>query len=149
MRISRSVLATLLALVCAHAAAEDEVEPYRRPVRVVADQRIAVGSEGSLPLYVSGDWSRPLPGITRAVLVLHGRLRNAEAYYRSARTAQAAAGNIGTATIMIVPQFLAAVDVDAYHLPADTLRWSLEGWEGGEPALGPTPRVPSMHSMRF
>jgi pimeloyl-ACP methyl ester carboxylesterase len=40
---------------------------------------------------------------------------------------------------MIVPQFLAGIDVDAYHLPADTLRWSLEGWEGGEPAVGPTP----------
>jgi pimeloyl-ACP methyl ester carboxylesterase len=24
-------------------------------------------------------------------------------------------------------------------LPPATLRWSLEGWEGGEPALGPTP----------
>jgi pimeloyl-ACP methyl ester carboxylesterase len=131
--------AAVLALICGHAAAEDEVAPYRRPVRVVADQRIAVGKEGSLPLYVSSDWSNPQPGITRAVLVLHGRLRNADVYYRSAKTAQAAAGDVGTATIMIVPQFLAAVDVDAYHLPADTLRWSLEGWEGGEPALGPTP----------
>lgn len=131
--------AAALALICGHAIAEDEVEPYRRPVRVVADQRIAVGNQGSLPLYVSSDWSNPLPGITRAVLVLHGRLRNADVYYRSAKTAQAAAGPVGTATIMIVPQFLAGIDVDAYHLPAATLRWSLEGWEGGEPALGPTP----------
>ncbi len=138
MGASRWAAAALLALICSHAAAEDEVEPYRRPVRVVADQRIAVGNEGSLPLYISSDWSKPLPGITRAVLVLHGRLRNADVYYRSAKTAQAAAGDVGAATIMIVPQFLAAVDVDAYHLPADTLRWSFEGWEGGEPALGPT-----------
>jgi hypothetical protein len=40
---------------------------------------------------------------------------------------------------MIVPQFLAEVDIERWHLPPDTLRWSLEGWEGGEPALGPTP----------
>jgi pimeloyl-ACP methyl ester carboxylesterase len=39
---------------------------------------------------------------------------------------------------MIVPQFLAGIDIEAYHLPADTLRWSLEGWEGGDPAVAPT-----------
>ena len=90
-----------------------------------------------LPLYVSSDWSAPLPNITRAVLVLHGRLRDADVYYRSAKTAQAAAGETGTAAIMIVPQFLAGIDIDAYHLPDDTLRWSLEGWEGGDPAIAP------------
>ena len=139
MKILTWASAAVIALICGHAVAEDEVAPFRRPVRVVADQRITVGNQGRLPLYVSSDWSNPLPGITRAVLVLHGRLRNADVYYRSAKTAQAAAGDVGTATIMIVPQFLAGIDVDAYHLPADTLRWSLEGWEGGEPALGPTP----------
>ena len=40
---------------------------------------------------------------------------------------------------MIVPQFLAGIDVDAHHLPPDTLRWSLVGWEGGDPAEGPLP----------
>jgi hypothetical protein len=46
----------------------------------------------------------------RAVVVLHGRLRNADVYYRSAMAAQAAAGDAGKATIMVVPQFLAEVD---------------------------------------
>src|ERR1700756_5964144 len=41
---------------------------------------------------------------------------------------------------MIVPQFLAGIDIEAYHLPADTLHWSPEGWEGGDPAEGPQPR---------
>ena len=77
--------------------------------------------------------------MTRAVLILHGRLRDADVYYRSALRAQAAAGDVGRATLMIVPQFLAAIDAEAYHLPASTLRWTLEGWEGGNPALGPTP----------
>jgi pimeloyl-ACP methyl ester carboxylesterase len=101
--------------------------------------RISVGNRGTLPLYVSADWANPLPEITRAVLVLHGRLRNADVYFKSARTAQAAAGDAGKTTLMIVPQFLAGVDIDAYHLPADTLRWTLEGWEGGDPALAPAP----------
>jgi pimeloyl-ACP methyl ester carboxylesterase len=70
--------------------------------------------------------------------VLHGRLRNADVYFKSALTAQAAAGDTGKATLMIVPQFLARVDIEAWRLPPETLHWSLEGWEGGEPAKGPT-----------
>ena len=131
-----AIVAAALLTVPAYAADEDG--PNHRPVKAIASARIAVDS-ASEPLYVSRDWSAPLPGITRAVLVLHGRLRDADVYFRSALTAQAAAGPAGAATLMIVPQFLAQVDIDAYHLPADTLRWSLEGWEGGDPALGPVP----------
>jgi pimeloyl-ACP methyl ester carboxylesterase len=136
--------AALLLLICNQAlynqaVAEDEAASHERAVKVVAEQRLAVGNAGMLPLYVSDDWSKAQPSITRAVLVLHGRLRNAGVYYRSAQAAQAAAGKAGKATIIIVPQFLAEVDVEHWHLPPDTLRWSLEGWEGGEPALGPTP----------
>ncbi len=127
------------ALASPHVWAADEVASNHRPVREVASLRIPVGAQGTLPLYVSADWSSPLPDITRAVLVLHGRLRNADVYFRSAQTAQAAAGEVGKATIMIVPQFLAGIDVDAYRLSPDTLRWSLEGWEGGDPAVGPMP----------
>jgi pimeloyl-ACP methyl ester carboxylesterase len=125
--------------VCSQALAEDEAASHEHAVKVVADARLAVGNKGAIPLYVSSDWSEPQPSITRAVLVLHGRLRNADVYYRSALAAQAAAGEAGKATIMIVPQFLAEVDVEGWHLPPDTLHWSLEGWEGGEPALGPAP----------
>ena len=120
-------------------AQEEEAAPNQRPVKEVANLRVAVGNQGSLPLYVSADWSTPLPNITRAVLVLHGRLRNADVYFRSAKKAQAAAGKVGSVTLMIVPQFLADVDVDAFHLPAETLRWTLEGWEGGDPATAPAP----------
>jgi pimeloyl-ACP methyl ester carboxylesterase len=136
--------AALLLLICNQALynkalAEDEAASHERGVKVVAEQRLSVGNKGVLPLYVSNDWSKTQPSITRAVVVLHGRLRNADVYYRSALTAQAAAGNAGKSTIMIVPQFLAEVDIERWHLPPDALRWSLEGWEGGEPALGPTP----------
>ena len=132
-----AVVATVLLAVPAYAADEDA--PNHRPVKAIAPARLAVGDGATLPLYLSRDWSSPSPGITRAVLVLHGRLRDADVYYRSALTAQAAAGPTGAATLMIVPQFLAGIDVDAYHLPAETLRWSLEGWEGGDPAVAPAP----------
>ena len=119
-------------------AAEDEV-PNDKPVKIVADARLSVGGQGLLPLYLSSDWSMPLPAISRAVILLHGRLRNADEYYISAHTAQVAAGDDGRSAIMIVPQFLAAVDIEAHKLPADTLRWSLTGWEGGDAALAPNP----------
>jgi pimeloyl-ACP methyl ester carboxylesterase len=132
-------LLLLFALAIPRVWAAEEVAPNERPVKQVANMRMAVGTQGTLPLYLSVDWSSPLPNVTRAVLVLHGRLRNADVYFRSAKTAQAAAGEAGNATLMIVPQFLAGIDVDAYQLPADTLRWTLEGWEGGDPSIAPTP----------
>jgi hypothetical protein len=148
MRILGRIVFLMVALLQRQAWAADEIAPNRRPVKVIADSRLAVGTQGSLPLYVSSDWSMPLPGISRAVLVLHGRLRDADVYYRSAKTAQTAAGEAGQATIMIVPQFLAGIDVDAYHLPADTLRWSLEGWEGATRPAVQRRQVRSKHWMR-
>jgi pimeloyl-ACP methyl ester carboxylesterase len=138
----RRILILLFALLMAQAVspvlAADEAAHNHRPVKKIADSRIAVGDRATLPLYLSADWSKPLPDINRAVLILHGRLRDADVYFRSAKTAQAAAGDAGKAAIMIVPQFLAGIDIDAYQLPPETLRWTLEGWEGGDPARGPT-----------
>jgi len=128
-----------LMFLSGHALAADEDAPNRQPVKAIADTRLAVGTQGILRLYLSSDWAMPLPAITRAVIVLHGRLRNADVYYKSAKTAQAAAGDDGKAAIMIVPQFLAQIDIDEHKLPEDTLRWSLEGWEGGDAALAPNP----------
>jgi pimeloyl-ACP methyl ester carboxylesterase len=132
----------LLTAVAARPRAADEGGANHRPVRVVADQRIAVATssgQGMLPLYVSRDWDRPLPDITRAVLVIHGRLRNADVYWRSAQDAAVAAGPAAATTLMVVPQFLAGIDIPAHGLSPDTLHWSLEGWMGGEPAHGPAP----------
>lgn len=139
MRALRCFAAIALALVCGRALAAEDDAPNNRPVKVVADARLSVSGKGLLPLYLSSDWSMPLPAISRAIIVLHGRLRNADEYYISAHTAQVAAGDDGKGALMIVPQFLAEVDIEAHRLPADTLRWSLVGWEGGEAALAPNP----------
>jgi pimeloyl-ACP methyl ester carboxylesterase len=139
MKALQSIACVVLALMIAPARGQEEVATNRKPVKEVATERLAVGGQGALPLYVSADWSKEQPAITRAIIVLHGRLRNADVYYRSALTAQAAAGEAGKSTIMIVPQFLARVDVDAHHLSSDTLYWSLVGWEGGDAAEGPAP----------
>jgi pimeloyl-ACP methyl ester carboxylesterase len=126
-------------MICGRALAAGEDAPNRKPVKAIADARLSVGGQGMLPLYLSSNWTLPLPAISRAVIVLHGRLRNADDYYLSANTAQVAAGEDGKHALMIVPQFLAEIDIEAHKLPAETLRWSLEGWEGGESALAPSP----------
>jgi hypothetical protein len=69
--------AALLLLICNQALAEDEAESHEHAVKVVAEQRLALGNAGMLPLYVTSDWSKTQPSVTRAVVVQHGRLRNA------------------------------------------------------------------------
>jgi pimeloyl-ACP methyl ester carboxylesterase len=132
-------LPLLVVLIGPQARAADEVAPEHRPVKVVAGPRIAVGTQGQLPLYVSADWSSPLPDITRAVVVAHGVTRNADVYFRSAKRAQVVAGEAGKGAIVIAPQFLTEADADANSLAPDTLRWTLHGWEAGYPAVGPAP----------
>ncbi|MGJ5208146.1 alpha/beta hydrolase [Bradyrhizobium sp. HKCCYLR20261] len=139
MTALKSALIACLALLGGLAWAQDETAPNRRPVAVVADARLAVGDRGILPLYVSRPWTKPQPDITRAVLVLHGRLRNADVYYDTAIKARDAAGPAGATTLLVVPQFLADLDVEAHGLPPETLRWTLEGWQGGDAATAPHP----------
>lgn len=130
-------------LVCASTGApaqtDDDAAREPRPVKEVAAARLSVGTSGTLPLELSADWSAPLPAITRAVVILHGYRRDADAYFRYAMRARADAGEAGRTTLVIAPQFLASVDVDSFGLPSDTLRWTARGWEGGDPALGPVP----------
>ncbi len=112
------------------------------PVKVVADQRLTISTPagtGSLPIYLSADWTVPQPAVTRAVIVVHGTMRDADVYFASAQRARQDAGTSGTTTLLVVPQFLAETDIAAHHLPPETLRWTLDGWKGGEPAKGPAP----------
>jgi pimeloyl-ACP methyl ester carboxylesterase len=126
------------------ARSAEEIAPNRSPVKGVGDQRLEVRTAagvGTAVFYAS----RPLgdgavqADVDRVVLVFHGRLRDADVYFRSAQKAALAAPDAAQHTLLIVPQFLAERDVAAHHLPPTTLRWSLEGWEGGDAALGPAP----------
>jgi pimeloyl-ACP methyl ester carboxylesterase len=73
------------------------------------------------------------------VILIHGRLRNADTYFQLARQARAAAGGDESDTLLVVPQFLASADVTAHGLSADTLHWDWTGWMGGDAALGAAP----------
>lgn len=74
--------------------------------------------------------------IQRAIVVVHGVLRDADYYYDTARESvrDARAAN----TIVIAPQFVEAADLAGHRVPADTLSWDSK-WPGGSPALAPAP----------
>ncbi len=115
-------------------------EPPRSAVEEVAHSSLRVTTSAGtavLPIYVSSDWSKPQPRVARAIVIFHGKKRNAESYFRSAIEATQSAGDAGQGTIVIAPQFLAEEDAAAFHLNSSVLRWHQESWEGGENAMGP------------
>ncbi|MVV50158.1 alpha/beta hydrolase [Pseudomonas sp. PB120] len=73
----------------------------------------------------------PAPAkIERVLIIIHGRLRNAETYRQSAERAAELAGQSAT-TLVIAPQFLNESDI-ALHPVADTvLRWQGNDWMAG------------------
>src|SRR5215471_17682761 len=83
-----SVLAVAAAFTTAPAHPETMEQRYTKPVKVVAPTMIEVPVAGDapalFPIYVSEDWSRPMPDLRRAVLVFHGLTRNADAYFEGA-----------------------------------------------------------------
>lgn len=124
-------------------AAADDQPRRHRSVRAIGDRALAVRTKthlGTLRLFASQDLDAADPSIRRAVIVVHGRLRNADVYFRSAETARAAAGHQAVGALLVAPQFLADPDeAIAGGLPPDALRWTPEGWMGGEAATAPAP----------
>jgi hypothetical protein len=105
------------------------------PVKIVVDGRIVIRSaagDGLLPVAVSQDWSRPLPEVTRAVVVIHGAHRTAEHFFRV--TTQIAPDS---RTLIVAPQFLLEKDIVAHALPDAVLRWGHDNWATGGDATGP------------
>ena len=131
LRLRLGVLAVLTVLATGACA--------RGSVAEVSRETIEVADGAFLPIYVSRDWTKPLPDIERAVILQHGVLRDADVYFRTALDAQAAAGAARDKTLMIAPQFIDPLDGDAHHVAANVLRYTHDGWIGGDDAVGPTP----------
>jgi pimeloyl-ACP methyl ester carboxylesterase len=102
---------------------------------------------GTMPIYVSSDWSKRQPKVTRAIIIFHGKKRNADSYFRSAKEAVESAGNAGRGTIVIAPQFLTEEDAAAFHLDGGVLRWHRELWEAGDNAAGPAAAISSFDAI--
>ncbi|MBN2978350.1 hypothetical protein BFW88_23995 [Pseudomonas fluorescens] len=104
-------------------------------VKVVSPDRFHLQA-GDLSLGLSQDWRQPLPGVTRALIIVHGRLRNAQTYLNSGNEAAEHAG-VGATTLVVAPQFLNDADIKHHHLDNQVLHWNGNSWMAGEPSVGP------------
>jgi hypothetical protein len=137
----RGLFALISAIWLGHALAADETAPQRRPVKVVAPERIKVKvgqAEAIMPAFTSRDLGTAHPEVTRAVIVVHGRLRDADKYY-DLTTRAAAASGASASTVIVAPQFLSTADAARHNLEPGFARWNTEAWLGGEGAKGPFP----------
>jgi hypothetical protein len=142
MRATRrsETLRWVLLLLLAGSARGEPGEHY--PVAAIAGGRLTVATSsghGTLPLHVSADWTHRLPEVTRALVVVHGAMRDADTSLRITQSALYAAGEAGRGTLIVLPQFLAEQDLAAHPMPDDMLRWSSTGWIDGDAATGPAP----------
>ena len=125
----RRLLATWLCLGCLGAQAAEH------GVKVISPERLAVDG-GQLALGLSQDWRQPLPEVQRALIIVHGRLRNAQTYLHSGERAAEQAGQRAT-TLVIAPQLLNQDDIARHHLPDALLHWKGNDWMAGAPSSGP------------
>lgn len=124
-------LAPVLGLLLACSA----VQAAEHGVKELSPDHLKIGP-GELSVGVSQDWQQPLPQVQRALIVIHGRLRNAQTYLHSAEQAATQAGQLST-TLIVAPQFLNDTDGTRHALPDAVLRWHANDWMAGAPALSP------------
>ncbi|WP_333990747.1 alpha/beta hydrolase [Burkholderia orbicola] len=137
-----AVVGMLVGAQPAEAMTPKQRERVEAPVKAVADQRVTVDTpQGSavLPVYADHPLDQAVPDVVRVFIVIHGTLRNADAYYASGHQVVEKAGAAGAGTMVVAPQFLTRADIRVFSLPASTLAWTQEGWKGGEPARQPAP----------
>ncbi|WPO46772.1 alpha/beta hydrolase [Pseudomonas sp. S1Bt23] len=126
----RRVLVLLtLWMICAGAQAAEN------GVKTISPARLNLEG-GELAIGLSQDWQRPLPEVQRALIIVHGRLRNAQTYLQSAEQAASQAGQ-SASTLVVAPQFLNQSDIERHQLPDSLLRWQGNDWMAGEPSSGP------------
>ena len=105
-------------------------------VKELSPDHLKIGP-AELNVGLSQDWNHPQPNVQRALIVIHGRLRNAQTYLHSAEQAATQAGQLST-TLIIAPQFLNESDGGRHALQDNVLRWHANDWMAGEPAVSPT-----------
>ncbi len=138
-RLLQAVLALMVASWLGQAAAMDETAPHRRPVRTIAPERLKIKTalgEALVPAYLSCDVSKVQPQVKRAVIVLHGRLRDADKYFDLSMHAAKSSDALSD-TLIIAPQILTSADTARHDLAPNVARWKSEAWLGGD--LGKAP----------
>ncbi|MFA1537954.1 hypothetical protein [Actinomadura monticuli] len=85
--------------------------------------RTVITDGRNLPVFASASLEEPQRGLTEAVVVVHGALRNAGDYYRAIEKAPG--------RLVVAPQFLTVDDVRGRPERAHYLHWGTEDWKGG------------------
>ncbi|MEO4014582.1 alpha/beta hydrolase [Pseudomonas rossensis] len=114
-----------LLITCASAqAAEHAVKDVSPGRLLLTSGEIAVGI-GPAPTKIE-----------RVLIIIHGRLRNADTYRQSAVHAAEQAGQTAS-TLVIAPQFLNDTDVAAHPVADSVLRWQGNDWMAGGLSTAP------------
>ena len=140
-RLLAAYLIVAVTICTSSAVAQPEDDPHYKPVKAVGARTLDVTTargSGIARYYGTGSLDDASPSTTRALVTIHGLLRNADEYEKTGEAAIGAAG-AGNDTLLITPQFLAAIDVSGNALPENTLRWDVSKWLDGYPALAPAP----------
>ena len=132
-------LACVIASPVVWAQSDDETAPHRRPVKVIAPERIKIKTaqgEAIVPVYSSADLSKIQSAIKRVVIMTHGRLRDADKYFDLTLRAAKASNAMGD-TLLIAPQFLTTADAARHNLEPAIARWKSETWLSGDMSKTP------------
>jgi hypothetical protein len=90
------------------------------------------GAAARLPVRATHALTRGAADITRAIIVIHGALRNAEGAFATMQQAITLAGEAGRHALIVAPQFLSEVDAVRHTIPLDVPVWSVDGWKEGD-----------------
>ena len=105
--------------------------------------RLSIGDRLKVPYYRNYPLGKRNFTATRAIVVIHGRLRNPNRVFRSIVTAAEKVGKLET-TIILAPYFMNEEDDPA----ADELYWRKSGWVRGDRSTrNLSPRVSSYEIM--
>ncbi|MFQ5825014.1 MAG: FlgD immunoglobulin-like domain containing protein [bacterium] len=108
------------------------------PVDIVSLYRITLNIDGNYlksPYYSNYSLGDNNNDVNRAVVVIHGTNRNADDYYERILNPAKNANGADKTTIIIAPQFLIEIDIEAHNLPNNILFWSSGGWKRGDRSL--------------
>jgi pimeloyl-ACP methyl ester carboxylesterase len=89
------------------------------------------GAVARLPVLATHVLNQGHADVTRAIIVIHGALRNAEGSFTAMQHAMTLAGEAGRHALVLAPQFLSEVDAVRYPIPLDVPVWSVDGWKDG------------------
>src|ERR1700679_647616 len=134
---ARSVFAVAATMILTHgiggcskstASADEPGYPTCSAAEEECVDQLDVGSGLSLSFYRNFSLTAPNAAITRAILVVHGADRDADAYYYTVETASEQAGESET-TIVVAPHFECSDDSP----PSGTVYWQCSGddWSHG------------------